>query len=1525
MKQQSWPKTIPAAPQLPIAELLFMDDTLLAASSRETMVQKYNLLRLELGKWGLQVNPEKTAYYCSPHSTTRGPIQLEDTVIHESDNLLVFGIPLSVPFRPTAIMDTAMSKATRKFYANKHVFLAEAPLKSKLKMFRSVVGGSLLWYSSAVSPNAQAMSSINALQCELVAKMAGFRRKTEETWLDWRLRREAPPASSHLDSYRTLTWWREQQRLTDGISHKGSFYPYHTKEEESLNQSCNSADWRLVKPRLSDDPSTETLKGPCKPGLFMTMGIDPIVTILLYAHIAASLNPEPNGKYAMTNGSIHLGGNKFEAAGERPLEPARQRPSELNKDPQAASSWHYELPQPGLPEHQPQDPRPEHRQDPAYLQRHVPAQPLRQDHHGATTAAQPQPAVHGPHNTADRNGNLGTEINITMTESGGQAPKLEPPEHPPQDLRRLRARDPVHHPRRDPAQPPLPDRRPLPEGKAQRRDSTDEKATEEHMQKAMGDGTTGIETKRIETGQDEASNYDPELPVPSPQDPGRLRPPPPGHRPGRDPAQRLLHEHRPQPGPQHLLPGEKPQRRDTTDEKAAEEHMQRAMGDGTTGSETKRIETGQEEASNYDPELPVPSPQDPGRHRPPSPGHRPGRDPAQSLRHDHRLQPGSEHLLQNEADREGDGGSQQTAPPELPVQEATDATSLLVLPKLALLSLAAAWDEPFLAHNAPQWFWTTFDKGAEYVARGACWKMMARLLEQAFRQQGQGEDHSDSFWTDTELIRNHYATRWWRHAQRREQRGEHVPGTPPTVEELQRLVNKIADLVFRAWWRKRTTILTGGGRLKPCGCLDITDAETSSDEESCSSTPTPRATMRSRSPRNRRPFDAHLKANTDPDKAIDVDEQHEDEDDSDIHSLMEHKHKEVPMNKRSPTRLWKELPPERKSSSVRRLLPPWKKGGNPALRPRPPSRSPPRAPKAKARPQVPPKCQEEVPAPTTPTAPASSSTDRPDTTTNAELTPDDAIAIWQAIFEWEAQESLDPSTVPLLLTHISDSIVETLADKTETEHSLMVDILPQFLARIQTDLAEALLRARALRNRLTPDDPRTAPTGKKRPAEPYETEEDDDNDESVYMQTAQSRSSTPPRSMQPNNILCDLHAAFGQLQPKRATSRAIRLMQRLQDHDGHLEVDRQALESLLIAISGDVPPEPEGDALILEMGWVGTWWGRLTGTQPLGPQPIDLDLEFMEKHTGNDATHSAEEADEAAREEAYQRWANDAGATHMEELEAAKAKAEDEDTLREAMGYSWEPPTKRLCIGICIDDGRRAKAWEWELDKGATIQVHIKAEKKEFSGRWLREGRPIREDEVPELLRHRQEDKAPAVAVPLPAIDLAKPATRELYSRWSLNKVSDQAVVQIGGIALLMAFKEELFPRECQQELDMRDTYDVSKYDNNLSNPGNTPGQPSGHNEPAHLPETHHEENGGNGLTTEPTDTMLSEATTVAVHQAEAPHHPSNMDITADNQGTIGEEEDMISNPDSYYNGRIFYEKHGRGDDEGTERGSDST
>ena len=239
-----WPKEIGAAPDLFLQALLFMDDSLLWSGTKADVVMKYTILRDALARWGLQVHPAKTAYYQSPYATEKGPLIVDKTVVQPSPTLEIMGISLQVPLKPSNLLDAGMAKARKKYSAIRHILECRGPLQERLKTLHSTVGGAALWYSAAVPPSPQALGAINGLQQEMVARMAGFKRRPEETWLEHRMRslrgarqilannkqlrwstcwlkrywgykghvarsayRQCPPASAFMDRFRTYQWW----------------------------------------------------------------------------------------------------------------------------------------------------------------------------------------------------------------------------------------------------------------------------------------------------------------------------------------------------------------------------------------------------------------------------------------------------------------------------------------------------------------------------------------------------------------------------------------------------------------------------------------------------------------------------------------------------------------------------------------------------------------------------------------------------------------------------------------------------------------------------------------------------------------------------------------------------------------------------------------------------------------------------------------------------------------------------------------------------------------------------------------------------------------------------------------------------------------------------------------------------------------------------------------------------------------------------------------------------------------------
>eukprot|EP00439_Symbiodinium_sp_Y106_P048246 s3994_g6.t1 len=151
---------------------------------------------------------------------------------------------------------------------------------------------------------------------------------------------------------------------------------------------------------------------------------------------------------------------------------------------------------------------------------------------------------------------------------------------------------------------------------------------------------------------------------------------------------------------------------------------------------------------------------------------------------------------------------------------------------------------------------------------------------------------------------------------------------------------------------------------------------------------------------------------------------------------------------------------------------------------------------------------------------------------------------------------------------------------------------------------------------------------------------------------------------------------------------------------------------------------------------------------------------------------------------------------------------EDDETMRQAMGMTRRPAAKRLCVGIAITDGVTVKAFDWELDKGAELQLHLKATKRECPGQWYKDGRPVPPHQVPRNLQAPLAGTKQAEPKPPTQHDLAKPATKELYERWKRGEVSDQAVVRISSTDMLAVFQATHdIPAEVMHELDNRDTF----------------------------------------------------------------------------------------------------------------------
>ncbi|CAE7888138.1 unnamed protein product [Symbiodinium microadriaticum] len=501
----------------------------------------------------------------------------------------------------------------------------------------------------------------------------------------------------------------------------------------------------------------------------------------------------------------------------------------------------------------------------------------------------------------------------------------------------------------------------------------------------------------------------------------------------------------------------------------------------------------------------------------------------------------------------------------------------------------------------------------------------------------------------------------------------------------------------------------------------------------------------------------------------------------------------------------------RKTTETIILRAPWKRGGNPPHRgpspprPRPPKTAPPTTSRhgtctINLENQGPKDAEDTDDDPVEEVVVESNNTEC-----------EGAIEVWQALLEFEPREALPGVRMPVLPQSVMDNIVETLIDKPASEYEHMLTASATFVSRLAEDIGVAMERAKALRKTL-----RDRASSSKGP----------DHDESLLMQTSlhESLRSTLP------TILTRLQDEFRQLSPGAAVARAQKLRARLEDHEGRLAVDRDTLNAALLTFAEGAPEQATGDRYICEWGWISRWWAILEGSAEYSPNSPDLN--FLENVFPEDPTqamdvmlaaqiaHEQEEdlyhkgLEEAVHNHINQSLPEDETGTRGETKPAETGSTESGASAESSRGttdnshmppphqlsdYQWKPGSKRLCLGICLTNGTRSKAWDYELDTGTQVDLHIRAQRRELPGHWEYRGKPVPYEQLPRELQaqftREAADKARGSqeAPPLPAqtfsMNMDRPATRELYDRWVRGVLSDQAVREVGGESFLQFFQ----------------------------------------------------------------------------------------------------------------------------------------
>ena len=278
-----WPRCTGMYENYPTPELLYMDDGVIQAWKKLDLEVKMDILINQLREWGLELNAEKCTYYRSPYANDGGPLRVGTALLDSAAELQMMGLSLTVPLRIQDLIRPAMQKARKKYYALRHLLEQPTAIKHRLKLFDKTVSPACLWCASVIPALTRSLSEVNALQLGLVAKMMGSKRKAAENWVEHRTRtyREArallqlhghkrwstqrltrrwrylghviraverpqPPASTLIMNFRTLSWWRAEQKNQTGTRHGHRFFPTLMNEEQRLTTACGGVDWRTA-------------------------------------------------------------------------------------------------------------------------------------------------------------------------------------------------------------------------------------------------------------------------------------------------------------------------------------------------------------------------------------------------------------------------------------------------------------------------------------------------------------------------------------------------------------------------------------------------------------------------------------------------------------------------------------------------------------------------------------------------------------------------------------------------------------------------------------------------------------------------------------------------------------------------------------------------------------------------------------------------------------------------------------------------------------------------------------------------------------------------------------------------------------------------------------------------------------------------------------------------------------------------------------------------------------------------------
>ena len=249
----------------------FQDDIFLWGDRIEDLERNVQHISDMLQRLGLSLSAAKTCVVVNQHYRGRRSIKVDGLSVPVEQSgtpLRVLGVDFDFDAGLSQQCREMMSRVWDAFHANKTILCAHGSWTAKAKMIRSLVEGTWSWTAGALHWARDDLQMLNSTQLRIYRLAFGIRRGAAEVWTDynrrslrtlrywictqgierwstkvlrlqlslfghWGRRREGDDECmpSLMMGWRSLQWWRGEQKLVGGKRHPRRFHADNSERD----------------------------------------------------------------------------------------------------------------------------------------------------------------------------------------------------------------------------------------------------------------------------------------------------------------------------------------------------------------------------------------------------------------------------------------------------------------------------------------------------------------------------------------------------------------------------------------------------------------------------------------------------------------------------------------------------------------------------------------------------------------------------------------------------------------------------------------------------------------------------------------------------------------------------------------------------------------------------------------------------------------------------------------------------------------------------------------------------------------------------------------------------------------------------------------------------------------------------------------------------------------------------------------------------------------------------------------------